>query len=78
MQSDFSEKIVALENIFKIKIDNSSLFERALTHGSYTKENNIAGFENYERLEFLGDAVLKLCISDILYKKYPEYAEVAI
>ena len=31
--------------------------------------------ENYERLEFLGDAVLKLCISEILYKKFPEYLE---
>lgn len=75
MQSDFKEKIDTLEKIFKIKVKNKKLFKKALTHGSYTKENNIMSDENYERLEFLGDAVLKLCISSILYKKYPDYPE---
>lgn len=68
-------KIELLEHIFKIKPDNFELFEKALTHGSYTKENNINSTQNYERLEFLGDAVLKLCVSDILYKKFPNYHE---
>lgn len=74
MQSDF-EEIKKLEKIFGIKIQNQKLFEKALTHSSYTKENNIDSIENYERLEFLGDAVLKLCVSNILYKKFPEYLE---
>ena len=39
----------------------------ALTHTSYSNEND--GFESYERLEFLGDAVLELIISDYLYKE---------
>lgn len=64
-----------LEEIFQIKPNNPEIFEKALTHGSFTKENNISTLNNYERLEFLGDAVLKLCISDILYKKFPEYLE---
>ncbi len=64
-----------LEEIFGIKTDNFEYFENALTHPSYTKLNNIDYTRNYERLEFLGDAVLKLCVSDILYKKYPEYHE---
>ena len=69
------KKLTALESIFGIKTENQNLFERALTHGSYTKENNITSLESYERLEFLGDAVLKLCVSDILYKKFPGYDE---
>ena len=64
-----------LEEIFGIKIDNPDFFKKALTHPSYTKEQDLPYVENYERLEFLGDAVLKLSASDILYKKYPEYQE---
>ena len=62
-----------LSEIFSIKIDNETIFKEALTHPSYSKENNLN--YNYERLEFLGDAVLKLLISDVLYKKYPDYTE---
>ena len=36
---------------------------------------NLSETECYERLEFLGDAVLKLIVSDILYKKYPDFKE---
>ncbi|HIS82554.1 TPA: ribonuclease III, partial [Candidatus Scatenecus faecavium] len=64
-----------VEEIFGIEIDESLLFERALTHPSYTQENDFEYTECYERLEFLGDAVLKLAISDILYKKYPDAHE---
>ena len=64
-----------LEDIFGIKIENSDIFLKALTHPSYTKEKELSYVENYERLEFLGDSVLKLAISDILYRKYPDYAE---
>jgi len=70
-----SKSLNALEKIFKIKPENQKLFENALTHGSFTKENNITSLESYERLEFLGDAVLKLCVSDILYKNFPKYDE---
>lgn len=64
-----------LEEIYGIKIDNPDFFKRALTHPSYTKENELSFTENYERLEFLGDAVLKLVTSEILFEKYPDYAE---
>lgn len=60
-----------IEEIYGIKIDNPSFFKCALTHPSCTPNPS----ENYERLEFLGDAVLKLIVSDILYNKYPEYQE---
>ena len=67
--------MIEIEKIYGITIDNSDLFKKALTHPSYTKEYNLPYYENYERLEFLGDAVLKLLISSILLKKYPDYTE---
>lgn len=69
------KKIELLEKIYGIKTVNAELFEKALTHSSYTRENEISTLENYERLEFLGDAVLKMCVSNILYKNFPHYAE---
>ena len=45
---------------------NLDLYKRALTHTSYSNENNV---ESYERLEFLGDAVLELIMSDYLYNE---------
>ncbi len=56
----------------KIKADKQ-LLQTAFTHSSMTFENETT--ENYERLEFLGDSVLKLTMSETLYKKYPEYNE---
>ena len=54
---DFLEK-------FGIKINNKELLLQALTHSSYSNEHNC---KNYERLEFLGDAVLQILMSDYLY-----------
>ena len=48
-----------------IKPNNIDLYEQALTHTSYANEY---GIESYERLEYLGDAVLELVMSDYLYK----------
>lgn len=62
-----------ISEIFNIDIDNENLFKEALTHPSYSKENSLD--YNYERMEFLGDAVLKLSVSDILYKMFPTYSE---
>lgn len=64
-----------VEEIFGINADNKRLIKAALTHPSFAIENNLTINEHYERLEFLGDAVLKFTISDILYRKYPDYAE---
>lgn len=64
-----------LEDIFNITVNDKSLYKKALTHPSYTKENNISSKENYERLEFFGDSVLKLAVSEELLKEYPEASE---
>lgn len=65
----------ALENIFNIQITDETLFKKALTHPSFTKENNISSLENYERLEFFGDSVLKLAVSEKLVKKFADKHE---
>lgn len=64
-----------LEKIYGINIDNSEYFTAALTHPSYTQESGLQYDQNYERYEFLGDAVLKLLTSELLFQKYPQYAE---
>lgn len=50
---------------FKIDTNRESLYERAFTHTSYANET---GKVSYERLEYLGDAVLELIMSEYLYK----------
>ena len=57
-----------MKDIFKrygIKIKNEKLITEALTHSSYANEHNTT---SYERLEYLGDAVLEIVCSDYLYK----------
>lgn len=54
---------------------DSSLLQRALTHSSFTNEQKINKTGHYERLEFLGDAVLELVSSDFLYRHYPDKPE---
>lgn len=51
------------------------LYAQALTHSSFTYEFKPSGWDNYERLEFLGDAVLKLVVSEYLYQRFPDYRE---
>ena len=64
-----------LLNNLNLSIDDYSLLDVALTHSSYNFENKLAEIEDNERLEFLGDAVLKLLASRYLYERFPEYPE---
>ncbi len=64
-----------LEKVFGIKIKDKELFKRALTHPSFSQENELTALDSYERLEFLGDSVLKLLTSDILFEMFPEFPE---
>ncbi|QBQ08006.1 ribonuclease III [Spiroplasma gladiatoris] len=56
-----------------IKQINSDLYAEALTHNSYSNENRRA--KNYQRLEFLGDAILQQKVSEYLFKNYPKSNE---
>jgi ribonuclease-3 len=66
--SDFEKKT-------KIVFKNKSLLKQSFIHRSYINENPSAGLSHNERLEFLGDAVLELVVTNFLYKKYPNYTE---
>src|SRR5262245_41932438 len=54
---------------------NKKLLESAFTHRSYLNENRAPGREHNERLEFLGDAVLELVVTEFLFAKYPDKPE---
>lgn len=62
-----------LETVLGYSFQDRQLLELALTHRSYARERDIE--EDNERLEFLGDAVLQLAVSEILMETYPDYFE---
>ncbi len=66
--SDFEKKI-------GITFKDKGLLKQAFIHRSYINENSGTGLSHNERLEFLGDAVLEIIVTDFLFKKYPACAE---
>lgn len=73
MQESYTLK--DLEERIGYRFQNIALLKQALTHSSFTNEQKINKTENYERLEFLGDAVLELVSSEFLFKNYPDVPE---
>jgi len=64
--SDFDK----LEKSLKVNFKNKDLLQQAFCHRSYLNENPGFYLDNNERLEFLGDAVLELVVTESLYHKY--------
>ncbi|MCR5609522.1 MAG: ribonuclease III [Lachnospiraceae bacterium] len=64
-----------LEEMIGYKFNDQSILRKALTHSSYANENKLKKDMCYERLEFLGDAVLELISSDFIYRKYEQFEE---
>lgn len=60
---------------FGLVFSDLTLLETAFTHTSYANEHRLLKISHNERLEFLGDAVLQLMISQYLFKKYPKKPE---
>ena len=67
----FDDKISELESKIGTEFKNKDLLLQALTHRSYLNENHKWHLDQNERLEFLGDAVLELVVTEYLYKNYP-------
>jgi len=69
------ESLAPLQETLGYYFNDLNLLRQALTHRSFVNENLESGLNHNERLEFLGDAVLALTLSDLLLKKYPELPE---
>jgi ribonuclease III len=67
--------LLKLQDILGIIFNESTLLKMALVHSSFINENPVVVSESYERLEFLGDAVLGLIIAEKLYQDLPEAPE---
>ncbi|OGN08079.1 MAG: ribonuclease III [Candidatus Yanofskybacteria bacterium RIFCSPHIGHO2_02_FULL_39_10] len=67
----FEDKISRLEGKIGFQFKNKDLLLQALTHRSYLNENTKWHLDHNERLEFLGDAVLELIVTEFLYNNYP-------
>lgn len=64
-----------LQQTIHYTFKNMDLLNTALSHSSYANEHQLPKHKNNERLEFLGDAVLELVSSDMLFKKWPDKQE---
>lgn len=71
LQQDFKK----LQTALGISFVNFRLLKQAFTHSSYVNEHRVANQQDNERLEFLGDAVLELTVSEFLYSTYPDRPE---
>lgn len=72
---DRLKKLKDLERIIKYRFRNKYFLDQALTHKSYANERYRSKHKDNERLEFLGDSVLGIVISRILYDEYPNENE---
>lgn len=71
-----ADSVYALEQALGVTFANKDLLLTALTHRSYVNENRVQGVrEHNERLEYLGDAVLELLVTEFLFAKFPEKPE---
>lgn len=64
-----------LEKKIQVKFADLGYLKKAMTHKSYANENRGENIKDNERLEFLGDAVLDLVISEYIFRHYPDYPE---
>lgn len=69
------EQLESFEEKIGIKFHDKAVLREAFTHRSYINETRERGLDHNERLEFLGDAVVELSVTDFLYKKYPQSSE---
>jgi len=75
LSQDRLAELAALEEQLGVRFRDRSLLDLALRHGSFSHERGRDPAKSYERLEFLGDAVLALVVSDDLYRRRPDMDE---
>ena len=72
---DMNELLEELQDKIGYRFRNTELLKQALTHSSFANEQKINKLKDYERLEFLGDAVLELVSSEFLFRENPQMPE---
>ncbi len=75
LDSEHKKKIKAVSELVGLPACRPTLYLKALRHRSLVAEKNMAATESYEQLEFIGDAVLDLVVSEIIYEMYPDAGE---
>lgn len=68
-------RLEELQDLLGVAFEDTGYLLSAMTHRSFLNENRDAQQEHNERLEFLGDAVLELVVTDYLFREYPDKAE---
>ncbi len=69
------ERVAQLEEKLGVEFRNRLLLHMAITHRSYLNEHREAFWDHNERLEFLGDAIIEMCVTEFLFDHYPESSE---
>lgn len=67
--------LIELQKLLRVTFVDTNILLTAITHRSYLNEHREATWDHNERLEFLGDAVLELVVTDFLFAEYPEKPE---
>ncbi|MCL1925305.1 MAG: ribonuclease III [Defluviitaleaceae bacterium] len=69
------KELIKIEQKIGYSFRDKALLTRALTHSSFVHQRKKSPFESNQRLEFLGDAVLEIIVSEFLFHCYPEMSE---
>ncbi|KAA3600077.1 MAG: ribonuclease III [Calditrichaeota bacterium] len=75
LPTNYDKKLEKIQKEIGYKFKDKNLLVTSLKHGSFLQTSSEEKTFSYERLEFLGDAVLELIVSDFLYTNYPETLE---
>ena len=72
---NIDERLEKLQDLIGLKFADTANLKSAISHSSFVNELKVNKWEDYERLEFLGDAVLEIVSSDFLFKHHPDMPE---
>ncbi|MEF9933653.1 MAG: ribonuclease III [Clostridium sp.] len=70
-----TQEIKEFQAIIGVEFENTSLLDKALTHSSFANQFSLKYDDHNERLEFLGDSILSMVVSEYLYKRYKNKQE---
>lgn len=74
-ERDIQVDLTKLQKLLNVSFSDTNVLLSAITHRSYLNEHREATWDHNERLEFLGDAVLELVVTDFLFNKYKDKPE---